>query len=210
MEFPEGFPEHFREVLEFRFSLNDETDRGCALMVAAFLDAKLEQILSARFVDDPKVSAEHLSQSGPLATFSSRIDAAYLLGIIGLNTRRDLHLIRKIRNEFGHTHKAIRFSNENIHNRCRELFHFKNLESTTDARKMFVKTTISILAMLNADLRGLTHLPAGTDLSVSVETQDKNRAQSDKLVESLRGVSEESTTAILAAFADLLQSKDSS
>ena len=153
MEFPEGFPEHFREVCEFRFSLNAETDRGCALMVAAFLDSKLEQLLAARFVDDPKVIAAHLSQSGPLATFSSRIDAAYLLGLIGKNVRRDLHLIRKIRNDFGHTHEAIQFSDERMHNRCKELFHYHAVEPSTDDRKIFVTTTISILAVLNSDLR---------------------------------------------------------
>lgn len=153
----DGFPEHFREVVEFRLSLNPETDRGCALMVSSLLDYKLGKLLEAMFVDDPKVVSELFSHSGPLGTFSSKINTAYLLGLIGPNVRRDINLIRKIRNEFGHSHHTLTFHDERIRNRCNELFHFHCIESTNEPRKMFVKTTISILALINSDLQKTVH-----------------------------------------------------
>lgn len=203
-QFPEGFPDHFREVCEFRFSLNAETDRGCALMVASFLDYKIEQLLTARFVNDPKSTAEHLSQSGPLGTFSSRIDAAYLLGIIGENVRRDIHLIRKIRNEFGHSHKPLLFTDERIRDRCRELFHFHAIETTDDPRKKFVKTTMSILAVLNTDLHRIQHLSPGTDLYVGKEGRAAHKAEIQKMADTLLDGSPESVSQVMEAFASLL------
>lgn len=169
----DGFPQHFQEVMEFRFSLNSETDRGCALMVASFLDHKLGKLLEAMFVDDSKVVSELFSHSGTLGTFSSRIDTAYALGLIGPNTRRDINLIRKIRNEFGHSHYTLKFTDDRIRSRCKELFHFNNIESTDDPRKMFVKTAISILALINSDLRRTEHRTVAKDLYLDA-TERKN------------------------------------
>lgn len=204
-EFPEDFPPHFREVCEFRFSLNDETDRGCALMVASFLDFKIEQMLSARFVDNFGAVAEQLSHSGPLGTFSSRIDAAFLIGLIGENVRRDMHLIRKIRNEFGHSHKPLTFTEQRIRSRCNELFHFHSIESTDNPRRMFVKTTMAILALLNSDLRKLKHLPLGKDLYLDEYARAAHQAAIKKMADAL---SEESRVSVMAAFAELLQKDD--
>ena len=105
----------------FRATLDEETDRGCALMAAAFLDTELSSLLKRRFVDDPRPVADLLRSSGPLGTFSSRIDLAYLLGLIGARVKRDLHLIRKIRNDFAHVHEPLSFESTNIRNRCSEL-----------------------------------------------------------------------------------------
>ena len=111
----------FDEVMEFRSSLTPETDRGCALMAAAFLDSELELLLRAFVVKNKKVEDEMFGQSKPIGAFSSRIDLAYLLGLISADTRRDLHLIRKIRNDFGHVHRPISFEDQAIVNRCHEL-----------------------------------------------------------------------------------------
>ena len=81
----------FDEVMEFRSSLTPETDRGCALMAAAFLDSELELLLRAFVVKNKKVEDEMFGQSKPIGAFSSRIDLAYLLGLISADTRRDLH-----------------------------------------------------------------------------------------------------------------------
>lgn len=180
-----GFPEHFREVVEFRLSLNAETDRGCALMVASLLDYKLEKLLEARFVDDSKVVSELFSHSGPFGTFSSKIDTAYLLGLIGPNVRRDINLIRKIRNEFGHSRHTLTFNDERIRNRCNELFHFHCIESTNEPRKMFVKATISILALINSDLQKTEHLQPAKDLYFDDEERKKHQESIRELADSL-------------------------
>jgi hypothetical protein len=60
-------------------------------------------------------------QSRPIATFAARIDVAYLAGLLPKNAHRELHLIRRIRNEFGHSPVAANFKTAAIAARCREL-----------------------------------------------------------------------------------------
>jgi hypothetical protein len=67
------------------------------------LDEVLRSILMKRLL--PPTSKDRSivdGQNAPLATFSARIDAAYQFGLISHFLARDLHLIRKIRNEFAH------------------------------------------------------------------------------------------------------------
>jgi hypothetical protein len=71
----------FDAAAEFRSTLTDETDRGCALMAAAYLDDRLAELLKAYFVDDLPVAKKVLDLERPLGTFSARIDVAYLLGL---------------------------------------------------------------------------------------------------------------------------------
>src|ERR1044071_2597257 len=113
----------FEEVFEFRRSLTGETDRGCALMAAAYLDSELEKLLRKYFVNNENVQDEIFGHSRPLGTFSSRIYLAYLVGLIGPKVRRDLHLIRRVRNEFGHVPTPISFDDPALASRCRELYH---------------------------------------------------------------------------------------
>jgi hypothetical protein len=109
------------DVLAFRRELSSETDRGAALFAAAHLDERLEMLLRAFLIDDEPVAAPLFSGTGALATFSARIDMAYLTGLIPLSIRRELHLIRRIRNEFAHSPRSVQFANEAIASRCREL-----------------------------------------------------------------------------------------
>src|SRR3954467_15011221 len=79
------------EVLEFRSSLTPETDRGVALVCAAYLETELEGLLRKAFVDVPKV-VEHLFEpSGTIGTLSSKIDLALAIGQIESETHRGLH-----------------------------------------------------------------------------------------------------------------------
>ena len=48
--------EEFAEALAFRYSLNRETDRGCALN--EYLSDELADLLRANLVDDAKVCSE--------------------------------------------------------------------------------------------------------------------------------------------------------
>jgi DNA-binding MltR family transcriptional regulator len=121
--FDEISSRRFPEIVKFRQALTPESDRGCALHAASYLDGELETLLRARLVDDAKTVQEFFRPDGPLGSFSARIDMAYLLGLIGPAARRDLHLIRKIRNDFGHNPSPINFSDPAIASRCRELSH---------------------------------------------------------------------------------------
>lgn len=105
------------------FEATKESDRGMALFVTAALDDALTELLRAYFVSDKKVANELLGRSRPLASFSSRIDMAFLLGQIDKLVRRDLHLMRDIRNSFAHSASVVSFADQNIANQCKELVH---------------------------------------------------------------------------------------
>ncbi len=109
------------EVMAFRKTLIEESDRGCALMAAAFLDNRLADLMKQQLIDDKKLADELLDINGVFGTFSSRIEVLYGMGIIPKNVRRDLNLLRKIRNDFAHDAKPISFDDEPVSSRCREL-----------------------------------------------------------------------------------------
>lgn len=139
----------FEDVISFRRSLDEETDRGCALMAAAFLDSELNGLLRLLLVEDPRVADETLGQGKPIGTFSARIDLCYMLGLISPLSRKDFHLIRKIRNTFGHTHLPKTFSDQEIANRCKELTHHLRDEAASP-RTLFVSSAVGLLAIIHS------------------------------------------------------------
>ncbi|HKP48125.1 MAG TPA: MltR family transcriptional regulator [Pyrinomonadaceae bacterium] len=155
----------YDEVLDFRQSLNAETDRGCALMAAAYLDAELEKLLRKYLVDNDSVQNEILRQSGPLGPFSTRIDMAYLLGLIGPKARRDLHLIRKIRNQFGHRATPLDFDEAALASRCSKLYH-DVFENTVSPRRKFIRAALGVLGIIHANLHSIEPLKEDADVSL--------------------------------------------
>lgn len=151
-----------RDALKLRTVLTKETDRGCALMSAAFLDDQLKKLIGAFLVDDKKVSGKLFNGYSPLATFSSRIDMAYVLGLISKETRLNLTLLRKIRNDFAHIAEDISFDTENIANRCRE-FTLDGQPSDTQPRKKFVIAMMGIASQIAVSTVWTEHLEPRPD-----------------------------------------------
>jgi DNA-binding MltR family transcriptional regulator len=140
---------HLPRVLRFRKTLSQETDRGCAMIAAAFLDSELATLLRHSLVQDERAQAEFLTgKNGPLGSFSSRIDAAYLLGKMSLAVHRELHLIRRIRNEFGHDPEPITFNHAPIASRCREL-RYSPHKGSASPRGHFTSSACGILAAIH-------------------------------------------------------------
>jgi DNA-binding MltR family transcriptional regulator len=113
--------EQFHNLMEFRRSLANESERGIALTCAAYIEDRLRVLLERTFANAPKVTLRIFGQTGPLATFSSKIDMAFLLGMATKNDHRGMHLIRKIRNSFAHYHKPMSFADPGLAAQCREL-----------------------------------------------------------------------------------------
>ena len=177
----------FDLVMEFREGLTPETDRGCALMAAEYLSDQLAELLKAHFVDDAKVcDSVFEGANGVLGTFSSRIDFVYLLGYVGAVARRELHLIRRIRNEFAHEYKPLAFTAQAVESRCRELRAY-TLIPDTSPRANFVRTTMGLLAVIHARMSGAAHAAPSKDNPIEIpeEEQEKVKDMVRKLVEEL-------------------------
>ena len=109
------------EFNDFLDEFQRETARAAAVLGAAYLDALLQQLLTASFVDDAnKIEALFNDGFGPLGSFRAKILAAYASGLLTAPDARDLHLIRKIRNDFAHGLHGLSFDDQSIANRCSE------------------------------------------------------------------------------------------
>jgi DNA-binding MltR family transcriptional regulator len=138
-----------QEFLAFRNALTVETDRGCALFAAAYLDKALSDLLRVSLVQDQNIDDDLFKGIRPLSSFSSRIVLTYYLGKISLECRRDLDMIRKIRNDFAHHASLISFDTQEMTNRCKTLsfsYHTKDGRP----RAHFTAAVSGILALLHA------------------------------------------------------------
>lgn len=111
---------HWDALLQKDFA--SESDRACVILGGALLDAALETLLRARLL--PCAASEDPLFDGanaPLASFSSRIELSHRIGLIDASFARNLHLIRRIRNDFAHNVTGCSFSDSSVTNRLTEL-----------------------------------------------------------------------------------------
>jgi DNA-binding MltR family transcriptional regulator len=116
--------------------LGKETDRSVAIVASALLDEALKESVKARLL--PARKNEWCILSGgnsPLSTFSSRINFCYQIGLISHVMQRDLHIIRKLRNDFAHNPFELSFNYNAVKNRVSELDNIANYrEKNPEAR----------------------------------------------------------------------------
>ena len=135
------------EFTAFRRALTDESDRGCALFAAAYLDKALGDLIRASVVQHKDVESDLLRGTAPLSAFSARIAMAFYLGKISKSARAELDRIRKIRNEFAHHAQAISFEEPSIADRCRSLAYSYH-EKQSPPREHFTASCAALQAML--------------------------------------------------------------
>ncbi len=131
--------------LRIRKELDAESDRGAAMLSAAYVDSWLEKAIKSRLCDTKVKKDETLfdrlfkSGNAPIQSFSAKIDLAYSLKMIGLHSYTDLHIIRDIRNDFAHyldfdkPLNGLAFTEQSIGARCNNLWFPKNYVQQGDA-----------------------------------------------------------------------------
>ena len=101
-----------------------ETDgvRGATLSAAALIDEFIKTAIRSKLIELSADEDKRLFHGqGPISSFSSRIMIGFALGIFGPTTRKDLNVIRDIRNRFAHTLEDIDFDTPAIADRIRNL-----------------------------------------------------------------------------------------
>src|SRR5690606_31044209 len=127
-----------------------ESDRGCALMAAAFLESEIENLLKIKLIGTNSFIKELFSFNGPLGTFSSKIKMAYSLGLISKYTMGDLDIIRRIRNSFGHEYKPLSFETKEIKDQVNALKHTMYEIEGIRTRAIFTNTVLGQLSFITA------------------------------------------------------------
>ena len=135
-----------QELSEFLNEFNKESDRGATLIAASVLDDWLQKIIKEFLVDNQSAKNLISSFNAPLGTFAAKVEAAHALGLIQDNEFQEITLIRKIRNEFGHSWQGVSFETPKVSDLTNKLPWLgpKELESDSSPRQRF-NFAISIL-----------------------------------------------------------------
>ena len=149
---------HGPTFVEWRSEIQEQTDRGAAIIAAAFLDARLEEVILSQLPQSGQPTDRLFSGNAPIGSFSAKIDMVFAMGLIGLNTHRDLTLMRKIRNEFAHHFGAISFGTPSIRSQCSEIWicqtykEYKKVSGPTDPREQYLQAVLMIFHLLVTEL----------------------------------------------------------
>lgn len=92
------------------FVSSDINDTTLVLLSTSLIDKFLKIVLIAGFHEDVASKRridEVFSGYGALSTFSAKISLCVMLGLTSSNSRHDLTVLRKIRNDFAHSHEQL-------------------------------------------------------------------------------------------------------
>ena len=156
------------EFKDFRISLLSESDRGSVLMAAAFIEDKITQLLETYMVQNKTIQKKIFDGNGALATFSSKIDIAFLLGLIPKNIYDDLGILRKLRNDFAHNAKSITFQTDYIKERCNLLQVVSKVALRDDTRAYFLRAMTTILTCINMKMDTFTQCQEEDDFDFTI------------------------------------------
>lgn len=113
--------EHWADIFLLEFA--KESDRASVIVAASIFDNSLRDLLKQHLVPNATSSDELFDgTNAPLATFSAKIALAHRLGLISAPFARNLHLIRRIRNEFAHNIHGGSFEDSAVKSRVMELY----------------------------------------------------------------------------------------
>jgi mannitol operon repressor len=137
---------YLQDYVDLIAEINKESDRGAVLTAASFIDDLLQKTVAAFLVDE--ASSKQLCEgfNAPIGTFSSRIIAAYALGLISPDEQGDCNIIRKVRNEFAHTVKAS-FKDRKLIGLCSNL-HFATVEDGINTQMKFTSAAVTVITRL--------------------------------------------------------------
>lgn len=106
-----------------RAEYEKETDRAAVIVAAAAFDSSLAALIGHFLVAVPSASDDLFDgPNAPLASFSAKIALAHRLGLISSRFARNLHLVRKIRNDFAHNISGASFEDASVRSRILELY----------------------------------------------------------------------------------------
>jgi DNA-binding MltR family transcriptional regulator len=128
---------HDQTIVE---EIDRQEDRGAAIIAGAFLEDFIGETIKARFVRDEVAVKKLFGGFGPLATFSAKIEVAYLMGLISKHSRTLANSIRNIRNDFAHNMGSLTFETPLIKGKCQGLLRQRDIKTMhRAAAKLFKK-----------------------------------------------------------------------
>jgi hypothetical protein len=156
-------------------ALIQESDRGCVITGAAYLDGLLEDKLRSLCRDDEESVRQVVDPLFESWTFSAKIQAAFAFRLISKELKKQLDLIRRIRNDFAHSTGPVSLQTPECQDRLRGLM--DAVKAWVDEHQSSILTDIDGMAEGRSELKSrLTfalaiskiafeiHLPGGAEL----------------------------------------------
>ncbi len=148
-----------RDIEQVFSEIGADNDRAAILVGGAMIEHALELSIEARLRKPSGQSdrGQLFTSIGVFRDFSEKIIGAYLLKIIGTETRRELDQIRRIRNRAAHDMNPISFAEtQEISSRCSQLTLAEDLSSgfkDMSNRDKFITfaMTVSLNLMMRAN-----------------------------------------------------------
>lgn len=108
-------------------------DRPAGLMAAQVVDNRLLTAIKNCLVAlDSETSKKLFRATGPIGSFSIRIDFGHALGIYGAKAKSDLVNIKEIRNWFAHRLPVKEFAHNDVVQRVENFFLYKEFEISSE------------------------------------------------------------------------------
>jgi len=171
---PPEFKKLMFEGIALRRELTKESDRGCALLAAAHLDYSLENVLKKKLIGSKKHLESIFNFNGPVGTFSGRILLSYSIGLITKMQLDDIQIIRKVRNEFGHSPSIISFEHEKIKSLCMQL-KLIGRDNCEKPRSRFISSMFFIMGAFDGMIMKEEKFTEPTEVDVEKTKQGTNK-----------------------------------
>lgn len=120
---PQWFFKNEEEIKAFK-AIDNDSDRGAALIAVGFVEQRLEERLRYFLRSDEHaetVLKEMFGGFAPLGSFSAKIRMGFLLRFFGRRAYKELNAIKDIRNKFAHHLRDLSFSTQEIADKCKTL-----------------------------------------------------------------------------------------
>jgi len=106
--------------------LSNGTDRSKVIVGATIIETQLERILEKYLVKNNKIQKDTFSFNGFLGTFSAKINACFMLGLISKELYNDIQRLRGLRNDFAHNLESRSLENEETKEEVHKFKMFKD------------------------------------------------------------------------------------
>lgn len=157
----ESEPEHFKtgdpnmdNLNRFQSLVQKQDDRGLALSLSAFAEDTLGRLLLT-YLKEGKQSKDLVEGfNAPLGTLSTRIKAAYAIGLLSREQYEDLEIARKIRNAFAHDWEGVTLDRQDIKAMIGQLnaYTFDEKPLAGEARARLLGSITNILVELRVQI----------------------------------------------------------
>ncbi len=132
-------------------SIDGASDRAAAIIAGSLVEIRLTAAIKMHLkVSNEKIESNLFRPSGPLGSFSNKIDLAFLMGIISERAHKEISTIKDIRNKFAHYLDIVDFESQHIKDKCINLTFATEL-ILSDLAMMFVEGNKDFVILLDGE-----------------------------------------------------------